>query len=63
MQIDPKARQHLKASVLRHGRIYTGKTSWNKTHARWLAEQSFEQAGHPLAFTEYILAARPSTNA
>ena len=51
-----KARQQLKAFLLRHGRIYAGKTSWNKTHARWLAEQSFEQAGDQLAFTEYVLA-------
>jgi transposase len=51
-----KARQQLKAFLLRHGRIYAGKTSWNKTHARWLTEQSFEQAGDQLAFTEYVLA-------
>jgi DNA-binding beta-propeller fold protein YncE len=39
-----KARQQLKAFLLRHGRIYAGKTSWSKTHARWLTDQSFEQA-------------------
>jgi transposase len=46
-----KARQQLKAFLLRHGRIYAGKTSWNKTHANGLADQSFEHA-----FTEYVLA-------
>jgi transposase len=51
-----KARQHLKAFLLRHSRIYTGKTSWNKTHANWLAQQSFEQVAQQMAFTEYVLA-------
>jgi transposase len=51
-----KARQQLKAFLLRHGRIYAGKTSWGKTHAHWLADQSFEHAGDQLAFTEYVLA-------
>ncbi len=53
-----KARQQLKAFLLRHGRIYAGKTSWNRTHANWLADQSFEHAGDQLAFTEYVLAAQ-----
>jgi transposase len=56
MQMRLKARQHLKAFLLRQGRIYAGKTSWNKTHARWLADQAFEHAGDQLAFTEYVLA-------
>ncbi len=56
MQMRLKARQHLKAFLLRQGRIYAGKSSWNKTHARWLADQAFEHAGDQLAFTEYVLA-------
>jgi transposase len=58
LQMRLKARQQLKAFLLRQGRIYAGKTSWNKTHARWLADQSFEHAGDQLAFTEYVLAAQ-----
>lgn len=51
-----KARQQMKAFLLRQGRIYAGKTSWNKTHARWLADQAFEHTADQLAFTEYVLA-------
>ena len=29
-----KARQQLKALLLRHGRRYTGKTSWTAAHER-----------------------------
>lgn len=58
LQMRLKARQHLKAFLLRQGRIYTGKTSWNKAHDRWLAGQGFVQASDQLAFTEYVLAAQ-----
>lgn len=51
-----KARQQLKAFLLRHDRRYPGKTSWNKRHASWVAEQRFEHAGERLALTEYQLA-------
>jgi transposase len=57
-QMRLKARQHLKAFLLRQGRIYTGKTSWTRAHRRWLADQTFEQASDQLAFTEYVLAAQ-----
>ena len=33
-----KARQQLKALLLRHDRRYTGKTSWTAAHERYLAE-------------------------
>lgn len=58
LQMRLKARQQRKAFLLRHGRIYVGKTSWNKAHGRWLADQSFEQASDQLAFAEYVLAAQ-----
>jgi transposase len=58
LQMRMKARQHLKAFLLRQGRIYTGKTSWTRAHSRWLADQTFEQASDQLAFTEYVLAAQ-----
>jgi transposase len=48
-----KARQQLKALMLRHGRRYTGKTSWSAAHERYLAEVSFAQAAQDIAFTEY----------
>jgi len=35
-------RHHLSKFLLRHGRIYAGKTSWNPAHMAWVAQQAFE---------------------
>lgn len=51
-----KARQQLKALLLRKARRYPGKTSWTKSHERWIAEQRFEHAGDRIALAEYQLA-------
>jgi transposase len=48
-----KARQQLKALLLRHGRRYTGKTSWSAAHERYLAAVSFAHPAQDLAFVEY----------
>lgn len=53
-----KARQHLQAFLLRHGRRYPGKTNWTKGHERWIAEQSFEHDGDRIVLAEYQLAAQ-----
>lgn len=50
------ARQELKAFLLRHERRYPGKTSWTKTHERWIADQQFDHPGERIALTEYQLA-------
>ena len=51
-----KARQQLKAFLVRHDRRYPGKTSWNKSHERWITEQRFDHAGERVALAEYQLA-------
>jgi len=51
-----KARQQLKAFLLRHARRYPGKTSWTKTHDGWIAQQGFEHEGDQIALAEYQLA-------
>jgi transposase len=48
-----KARQQLKALLLRHGRRYSGKTSWTAAHERYLAAISFPHAAQDIAFAEY----------
>jgi transposase len=53
-----KARQQLKAMLLRHGRRYTGKSSWTLAHERYLAEVSFAHPAQNIAFTEYRQAVR-----
>ena len=51
-----KARQQLKAFLLRQNRRYTGKTAWTKMHQRWIAEQRFAHPADQMALTEYQLA-------
>ncbi len=48
-----KARQQLKAMLLRHGHSYTGKTAWTAAHERYLATFSFGDAAQDIAFNEY----------
>lgn len=52
-----KARQLLKAMLLRHGKPYTGKTSWGPTHERFLARTAFEHPAQAHECVERITAA------
>jgi transposase len=52
-----KARQQLKAMLLRHGRRYSGKTSWTAAHERFLATITFAHRAQDIAFVEYRQAA------
>jgi transposase len=42
--------------LLRHGRIFPGRTSWTRAHFRWLAAQSFTHPAHHIVLVEYIQA-------
>jgi len=53
-----KARQQLKAMLLRHGKRYTGKTSWTAAHERYLAEVGFAHPAQDIAYVEYRQAIR-----
>jgi transposase len=53
-----KARQQLKALLLRHGRRYSGKSSWTEAHERYLGKVSFDHPAQDLAFAEYRHAVR-----
>lgn len=53
-----KARQQLKALLLRHGHRYTGKSSWTAAHERYLATVSFDQPAQDIAYAEYRNAVR-----
>lgn len=48
-----KARQQLKALLLRHGQRYNGKCSWTAAHERYLASVSFTHRAQDVAFVEY----------
>lgn len=53
-----KARQQLKAMLLRHGYRYTGKSSWTAAHERYLAVIRFEHPAQDIAYAEYRNAVR-----
>lgn len=53
-----KARQQLKAMLLRHGHRYTGKTSWNAAHERYLGQVSFAHPAQNIAYAEYRAAVK-----
>jgi transposase len=51
-----KTRQQLQAFLLRHGRVYSGRTSWTQIHRRWLARLVFTHPAHHIVLAEYIQA-------
>ena len=53
-----KARQQLKAMLLRHGHRYDGKTSWTMAHERYLAQIAFAHPAQDIAYAEYRAAVR-----
>ncbi|MBV9789221.1 MAG: IS110 family transposase [Chloroflexi bacterium] len=53
-----RKRQHVTGFLLRHGRTYTGKTSWKGHHLRWLDGQNFDHPAQRLAFQEMLNAVR-----
>jgi transposase len=48
-----RARQQLKAMLLRHGHAYQGKSSWTAAHERHLSTIRFEHPAQQIAFEEY----------
>lgn len=52
--LELKARQRLGAFLLRHGRVYGGKTRWTQAHFRWLEQQRFDLALQQIVFQEYV---------
>lgn len=51
------ARHQLSKFLLRHGRIYSGKTAWTRQHMDWIRGQTFEQEAHNRVLPEYVRAA------
>lgn len=49
-----RTRQQLKAQLLRLGYKYTGKTSWNAAHERYLREVVLPHAAHKIVLEEYL---------
>ena len=49
-----RARQQLKALLLRNDIRYVGKTSWTGAHRRWLSELKLPEPAQQIAFEEYV---------
>jgi transposase len=47
------ARHHLSKFLLRHGRIYPGKTTWGPAHMAWIVKQDFEQHADRHVLADY----------
>jgi transposase len=57
-----QARNRLKGFLLRLGFRYTGKSSWNDAHKRYLASLVMPQGPQQIAFQEYIHAINDATD-
>ncbi|WP_447926971.1 IS110 family transposase [Vreelandella sp. EE27] len=56
--IELKARQRLSAFLLRHGKVYSGKSKWVPGHFRWLETVRFDHPVQHIVLQEYIEAVR-----
>ena len=49
-----RIRQRLNSFLLRHGRIYPGRSRWTQAHFRWLKTQRFAHPAQQIVFQEYV---------
>jgi transposase len=52
--VERSARHQLSKFLLRHGRIYSGKTSWTHAHLEWIRKQDFEHEAQQRVLTDYL---------
>lgn len=52
--LELKARQRVGAFLLRHNRVYEGKSRWTQAHFRWLETVKFDLAVQQIVLQEYI---------
>jgi transposase len=60
VRVAGKARQHLQGFLLRHGRIYPGKTGWTKAYRRWLPTARFPHPAQQVVPQDHIDAVIPA---
>lgn len=56
--LELKSRQRLGAFLLRHGKVYQGKSRWTQAHWCWLEEVKFDSPVQQIILQEYIDAVR-----
>jgi transposase len=49
-----KAKQQLGAFLLRHGHVYTGKSTWSKAHFNWISDIKMENSYQQFTLQEYV---------
>jgi transposase len=52
--VERSARHQLSKFLLRHGRIYQGKTAWNRSHMEWIRKQAFAHEAQQRVLTDYL---------
>jgi transposase len=55
------ARHQLSKFLLRHGRHYAGKTTWNPKHRAWIAQQTFAEAAQNHVLADGVAAVESAT--
>jgi transposase len=55
------ARQQLDKFLLRHGRIWSGKSKWTQQHMRWIRQQSFSEEAQRRVLQDYVHACEQRT--
>ena len=60
-QQEQKARQRLNAFLLRHGKVYAGKSRWTQAHFRWLEGCRFAHPAQQIVFEEYVQTIRQAS--
>ena len=54
MEAVRRARQQLQGFLLRHDRVFTGRTTWSPAHRRWLAGLRFEHPAQQVVLQEQL---------
>lgn len=49
-----RARHRISKMLLRHGRVWSGGSTWTQRHRVWLARQQFERVESELVFADYL---------
>ena len=52
--VERSARHQLGKFLLRHGRIYQGKTAWTRVHLEWIRKQAFDHEAQQRVLTDYL---------
>jgi transposase len=60
-QAERVARQQLIKFLLRHGRVYQGKTPWNEPHRSWIAKQVFTEPAQKRVLADGLAAVEQAT--